>query len=101
MALAKDMPVVIINPLQVRRYAGAVGQLAKTDKIDARIIAEYAAVIQPEVRPGSNHNVRIIKDLLARRRQLLTMSTLEKNRAHIMPKSLRADIQRHIRHLEK
>ena len=101
MALTKDMPVIVVNPLQVRRYAGAVGQLAKTDKIDARIIAEYAAVIQPEVRPGGNHNVRIIKDLLARRRQLLTMSTMEKNRVHIMPKSLRADIQRHIRHLEK
>lgn len=100
-ALAKDMPVIIVNPLVVRRYAGAVGQLAKTDKIDARIIAEYAAVIQPEVRSSSNHNVRIIKDLLARRRQLLTMSTMEKNRAHIMPKSLRADILRHIRHLEK
>ena len=101
MALAKDMPVVIVNPLQVRRYAGAVGQLAKTDKLDARVIAEYAAVIQPEVRAGSSRNVRIIKDLLARRRQLLVMSTMEKNRMHIMPKSLRADIQRHIRHLEK
>ena len=100
-ALAKDMPVIIVNPLVVRRYAGAVGQLAKTDKIDARIIAEFAAVIQPEVRPGSNQNVRVIKDLLARRRQLLTMSTMEKNRAHIMPKSFRADIQRHLRHLEK
>jgi len=100
-ALAKDLPVIIVNPLVVRRYAGAVGQLAKTDKIDARIIAEYAAVIQPEVRPDSNHNVRVIKDLLARRRQLLTMSTMEKNRAHIMPKAFRADIQRHLRHLEK
>ena len=99
-ALAKDMPIIIVNPLQVRRYAGAVGKLAKTDKIDAQIIAEYAAVIQPEVRMGSNHNVRVIKDLLARRRQLLTMSTMEKNRAHIMPKGFRADIQRHIRHLE-
>jgi transposase len=100
-ALAKDMPIIIINPLQVRRYAGAVGQFAKTDKIDARIIAEYAAVIQPEVRPHSNQNVRAIKDLLARRRQLLTMSTMEKNRSHIMPKALKVDIQRHIRHLEK
>lgn len=101
MALAKDMPVIIVNPLQVRRYAGAIGQLAKTDKIDARVIAKYAAVLQPEVRPHSNQNIRAIKDLLARRRQLLTMSTMEKNRAQIMPKSLKADIQRHIRHLEK
>ena len=101
MALAKNMPLIIVNPLQVRRYAGAIGQLAKTDKIDARIIAKYAAVIQPEVRLHSNQNIRAIKDLLARRRQLLTMSTMEKNRAQIMPKSLKADIQRHIRHLEK
>lgn len=100
-ALARELPLIIVNPLQVRRYAGAIGQLAKTDKIDARIIAAYAAVIRPEVRPASNRNVRVIKDLLARRRQLLTMSTMEKNRAHIMPKSLRADIQRHILHLEK
>ena len=77
MALAKDMPIIIANPLQVRRYAGAVGQLAKTDKIDARIIAEYAAVIQPEVHPHSNQNISAIKDLLARRRQLLGMSTME------------------------
>jgi transposase len=100
-ALAKDMPVIIANPLLVRRYAGAVGQLAKTDKIDARLIAEYAAVIRPEVRPANSHNVRAIKDLLARRRQLLTMSTMEKNRAQIMPRSFRSDIQRHIQHLQK
>jgi len=100
-ALAKDMPVIIVNPLHVRRYAGAVGQLAKTDKIDARVIAEYAAIIQPELRPVCSRNVRAIKDLLARRRQLLSMRTMEKNRAHIMPKSLQADIRRHILHLDK
>ena len=100
-ALAKDLPVIIVNPLQVRRYAGAIGQLAKTDKIDAQLIAQYAAVIRPEVRPASNRNVRVIRDLLARRRQILTMSTMEKNRAHIMPKSLRTDIQRHVLHLQK
>lgn len=100
-AFDRDMPVIVVNPLNIRRFAGAVGQLAKTDKIDARIIAQYAAVIRPEVRPASNRNIRVIKDLLARRRQLMTMSTMEKNRAHIMPKSLRADIQRHINHLQK
>ncbi|MCO6411606.1 MAG: transposase [Thiogranum sp.] len=100
-AFDKDMPIIIVNPLHIRRYAGAIGQLAKTDKIDARIIAQYAAVIRPEVRPASNRNIRVIKDLLARRRQLMTMSTMEKNRAHIMPRSLRGDIQRHIHHLQK
>lgn len=100
-ALAKDMPVIIANPLLVRRYAGAVGQLAKTDKIGARLIAEYAAVIRPEVRPANSRNVREIRDLLARRHQLLTMSTMEKNRTQIMPRSFRSDIQRHIQHLQK
>lgn len=99
-ALDRGLPVVIVNPLQIRRFAGAIGQLAKTDQIDARLIARYAAVIQPEVRPASNRNVRVIRDLLARRRQLMTMATMEKNRAHIMPKALRPDIDRHIRHLE-
>jgi len=100
-AFEKGMPVIIVNPLQVRRYAGAIGQLAKTDKIDAGVIAHYAAVIQPVVRPGTHKNVRTIKDLLARRRQLMSMRTMEKNRAHIMPKALCADIQRLIRHLDK
>ena len=100
-ALSKDMPVVIVNPLHIRRYAGAVGQIAKTDKIDARLIAQYAAVIRPAVRAGDSGKTREIRDLLARRRQLMTMSTMEKNRAHIMPRALRADIQRHIRHIEK
>jgi len=100
-AFEKGIPIIIVNPLQVRRYAGAIGQLAKTDKIDAGVIAAYAAVIRPEVRPGTHKNVRAIKDLLARRRQLLTMRTMEKNRAHIMPRELRADIQRLIRHLDK
>lgn len=100
-AFEKGMPIIIVNPLQIRRYAGVIGQLAKTDKIDAGVIAHYAAVIQPEVRPGTHRNVRAIKDLLARRRQLLTMRTMEKNRAHIMPKELRPDILRLIRHLDK
>lgn len=100
-ALDRNLPLIIVNPLHIRRYAGAIGQLAKTDKIDARLIAQYAAVIQPDVRLSGNRNVRVIKDLLARRRQLLTMSTMEKNRAHIMPKTLRPDIQRHVRHIEQ
>lgn len=78
-----------------------MGELAKTDRIDARIIAQYAAVIRPEVRPAANQNSRLIRDLLARRRQRMTLGTMEKNRVQIMPKNLRADIQRHVRHCEK
>lgn len=100
-ALSKGMPIVIANPIHVRRFAGAIGQLAKTDAIDARLIAQYAAVVKPEVRPHQSKQVLQIKDLLVRRRQLIEMMTMEKNRHHIMPKFLKADIQRSILHLQK
>lgn len=99
-AVEKGLPMVVINPLQIRRYAGAVGYLAKTDKIDARLISQYAAVICPEVRQCFGGSTRKIKDLLARRRQLIGMSTMEKNRHQIMPKALRADIKRHILYIK-
>jgi transposase len=100
-AIQKGLPVVIINPLLVRRFAGAAGELAKTDKIDARIIAQYAATMKPAVRDPECKISRKIRDLLARRRQLMQMSTMEKNRCHIMPKFLQGDIKRVIIHLTK
>jgi len=99
-AAARGFPVIICQPIKVRRFAGALGVLAKTDKIDARLLARYAAVMQPEVRPLAIGNIRKIKDLTARRRQLIEMSTMEKNRLDVMPRSLRADIRRHLRHLQ-
>ena len=99
-AAERGLPVIICQPLLVRRYAAASGILAKTDKIDARILASYAAVMQPEVRPLAIGNIRKIKDLIARRRQLIEMSTMEKNRLDVMPKPLAGDIRRHIRHLQ-
>lgn len=101
MALGKQLPILIINPIQIRRFAGAIGQLAKTDAIDAHLIAKFAAVVKPEVRPHHTADVIKIKDLLVRRRQLIEMLTMEKNRLHIMPAFLKADIQRGIRHFEK
>lgn len=100
-ALQKAMPVIIANPIHVRRYAGAIGQLAKTDHIDAWLIAEYAAVVQPQVRAHHSKSVIKIKDLLVRRRQLIEMMTMEKNRHHIMPSFLKADIKRSITQLQK
>lgn len=100
-ALNKEMPVLIANPIHIRRYAGAIGQLAKTDAIDARLIAHYAAVVKPEVRRHHSKQVQKIKDLLVRRRQLIEMITMEKNRHHIMPKFLKGDIQRSINHLQR
>lgn len=98
-AAERGLPVIICQPLLVRRYAAAGGILAKTDKIDATVLASYAAVMQPEVRPLAIGNIRKIKDLIARRRQLIEMSTMEKNRLDVMPKELAGDIRRHIRHL--
>lgn len=100
-ALAKDLPVIIAQPRSIRSYAQAVGQLAKTDALDARVIAKYAAVIQPEVRKHQSKAILKIRDCLSRRRQLMVMLTMEKNRCQIMPRFLKADIQRHIRQMQK
>ena len=70
-AYDKGIPVCIIKPLSIRRYAGATEQLAKTDKIDAHVIAEFAAILQPEPTPKVSKNLRSIKDLLSRRRQIM------------------------------
>jgi transposase len=85
-AYNKSIPVCIVKPLSIRRYAGAIEQLAKTDKIDARVIAEYAAVIQPAPTPKVSRNPQIIKNLIARRRQVMEMRTQELNRLQIMGK---------------
>lgn len=100
-AAEAGLPIIICQPLSVRRYAGAAGVLAKTDKIDALLLADFAAVMQPEVRPLALGNIRKIRDLVARRRQLMEMSTMEKNRLDVMPKVLHYDIQRHVNHVRK
>jgi len=96
-AFNKNIPVCIAKPLSVRRYAGAVEQLAKTDKIDAAIIAEYAAVIKPRATPRKSKNLLDIKDLLARRRQVMQMRTQELNRKGIMGQSLEPSCKRLIK----
>ena len=66
----KLLPVIIVQPIQVRQFAKAQGILAKTDKIDARLIALFGKVLEPDVRPIASKEVRLIRDLLARKRQL-------------------------------
>lgn len=100
-SLDRGVPIIIAQPLMIRRYGQAIGQLAKTDKIDAQLIAQYAAVIQPEVRTHHSRAILKIRDYLARRRQLMGMLTMEKNRLQIMPKCLHADIRRHITHMQR
>ena len=99
-AYKKAIPVCIIKPLSIRRYAGAIEQLAKTDKIDAAVIAEFAAVVQPVPTPSISRNLRSIKDLLARRRQVMEMRTKELNRIQIMGKAFEASCHRIIKCLD-
>lgn len=96
----KHLPVCIVKPLSVRRYAGAIGQTAKTDKLDAALIAEFAAVVKPNVTPQKSKNLIAIKDLIARRRQLMNLRTQELNRIKIMGKALEVSCKRIIRCLD-
>lgn len=99
-AAERGFPIIVCQPIKVRRYAGAKGILAKTDEIDARVLAEYAAVMKPEVRAVPAGNLRKIRDLCVRRRQLIDMRTMEKNRLDVMPKSLHPGIRKLIRQLD-
>ena len=90
----KGLPFVVANPMHIKRFAGAIGQLAKTDKLDARLIAHYGEAIQPALSQLKPEVMRHMSDLLARRRQLMTMQTMEKNRMKIMPKGITGQIGR-------
>ena len=74
------LPVVVVNPRQVRDFARATGQLAKTDQLDALALARFGHSVQPEIRPLPDENSRQLQELLARRRQLVQMHTAENNR---------------------
>lgn len=74
------LPVAVINPRQVRDFARAVGQLAKTDAIDAHVLARFAKTVNPETRPVPDRNAVLLQEKLARRRQLVVMITAEGNR---------------------
>jgi len=82
------LPFVVANPAHIRKFAGATGQLAKTDKLDAKIIAHYGEAIKPPLSRLKPDAMRQMSDLLARRRQLISIQTMEKNRLQIMPKAL-------------
>ena len=100
-ALARGLPVVVVSPLKVRRFAGAIGLLAKTDEIDARLIARFAATLKPAVQTIADPKARLIKDLVVRRRQLTSLRTMEKNRRQVMPENVRPSIDRIIETLDR
>lgn len=96
----KQLPVCIVKPLAVRRYAGAISQTAKTDKLDAALIADFAATVKPKITPQKSKNLIAIKDLIARRRQLMNLRTQEINRSKIMGKAFEVSCKRIIRCLD-
>lgn len=99
---ALGVPVAVINPRQARDFAKAIGKLAKTDAIDALVLARFAHAIRPEARPMPDAQTQELKAFLARRRQIIVMITAEKNRLHSsrVPK-VRLNIQRTIAWLQK
>lgn len=98
---AAGFPVVVANPRQVRDFARATGQLAKTDQLDAGILALFAERVRPTPRPLADAAAQLLDAVLTRRRQLLEMLVAEKNRLGFAPKPLHRGIQAHIRWLER
>jgi len=98
---AKGLPVVIINPRQVRDFAKATGKLAKTDVIDAHLIARFGEAVRPEIRPLKDQDAQKFDALITRRRQIVEMITAEKNRLNAATQWTRNDIQKNIAWLEK
>jgi transposase len=94
--LLNSLPVAVVNPTRVRALSKATGKLAKTDVIDARLIAEYAFKIHPEALAPKEANEIRLKALITRREQLVEMRTAEQNRLGTVHNSMQADIREHI-----
>jgi transposase len=95
------LPVVVVNPRQVRDFAKATGQLAKTDRLDAAVLAQFAAQLQPPMRPVPDAAAQELRDLVTRRRQLVDMLGQERNRLPAARGRVRRELQSHIRWLER
>jgi len=100
-AAAAGLPVVVCNPREVRDFARALKRLAKTDRLDAAVLAEYAQRVQPQVRPLVDAATQELQALVTRRRQLVGMLTAEKNRLGAAPPRICANIQANIDWLER
>lgn len=100
---AAALPVVVINPRQARDFAKATGQLAKTDQVDARVLAHFGEALQPPVRPLPDEETRALEALLTRRRQLVDMMVAEKNRHAALSRqpNLQKNIAEHIAWLKQ
>lgn len=101
-ALATEaLPVVIVNPRQVRDFARATGILAKTDSLDAAVLAHFADAVRPEVRPLKDAETQVLASLVARRHQVIAMLVSEKNRLRTAINAVRPRVEAHIAWLEQ
>jgi transposase len=98
---AAGVPVVVVNPRHVRDFAKATGKLAKTDALDAQMLAHFAEVMRPEARPLPDEQTQTLAAILTRRRQLVEMLTAEKNRLASARKPVRKSLRAHIAWLER
>jgi transposase len=98
---AAGLPVVIINPRRVREFAKSIGQLAKTDHLDARVLALYGEWIQPPVRELPDEQNQVLRGLWVRREQLIEMLVMEENRLEHAPRALHRSLRAHIDYLRK
>ena len=95
------LPVTVVNPRQVRDFARATGRLAKTDALDAAVLALFAERVRPEPRPLPDAESEALAAILGRRRQLITMLVAEKNRAHVAASAVQKSVAKHVRWLER
>jgi transposase len=98
---AAKLPVVVVNPRQTRDFAKATGKLAKTDSIDAHLLAQFAQAVRPPLRALKDPQTQELEALLGRRRQLLDLHTAEHNRLGSASRRVAKDLQAHLRWLEK
>jgi transposase len=98
---AAGLPVAVVNPRQVRDFARATGRLAKTDRLDAQVLARFAEAVQPTPRPVPDAQAQELMVLLARRRQLIAMSVAERQRLASALRAVRARIEAHITWLDQ
>jgi transposase len=99
--VSADLPVVVVNPRQVRDFAKATGQLAKTDSIDAAVLAHFAEAVRPQLRPLPDAVTLELRALTSRRRQILAMIAAENNRMEMTSKAVAKRIGAHVRWLEQ
>ena len=98
---AAGLPVVVVNARQIRDFAKSIGRLAKTDAIDAGVIARFASAVRPELRPVKDSCSQELTGLVTQRRQIVDMIVAETNRLKTATRRNRRDIQTHIRWLQK